>query len=116
MKNKHGSSKLVGYVAGMTARRVDTDYDEVTPARVLEAQRMLEPFLNAVRCTQIGTCLRSNATSAQPRSNKKKAKKHTATRPSEENSAATAGDTDMVVAVDYFKKVSKPINFRHPWG
>ena len=72
MKNKHGSSKLVGAVAGMTAKRVDTDYDEVTPARVLEAQKILEPFLQAVRCRQIETRLPNHATCTKPETNKTK--------------------------------------------
>ena len=62
----------MGAVAGMTAKRVDTDYDEVTPARVLEAQKILEPFLQAVRCRQIETRLPNHATCTKPDTNKTK--------------------------------------------
>ena len=72
MKRKHGSSKLVGAVAGMTAKRVDTDYDEVTPARVLEAQKILEPFLQAVRCRQIETRSPNHSTCTKLETKKKK--------------------------------------------
>ena len=60
MKNTHGSSKLVGAVAGMTGRRVDQNYDEITPARVSEAQGILEPFINVVRCHQLEATIQNN--------------------------------------------------------